>query len=177
MSVDSGGLITAWTAQAERTFGWRRGEVIGHPLVATIVAPHQRQRGERDLERVLAGEAPSAERRFEVVTRHRDGREFTIELALVPVPLGRGSEFSAFLDDIGSRDWTADELGRLRVRHGGVLEAAAAAFRAEGDEEPEPERLAGALVLFHEPELEEEAPERGLRRAAARVAARTRVSA
>ena len=59
MSVDSGGLITAWSAQAERTFGWRRGEVIGHPLVATIVAPQQRQRGERDLERVLAGEAPS----------------------------------------------------------------------------------------------------------------------
>ena len=47
VSVDSGGLITAWTAQAERTFGWHRGEVIGHPLVATTVAPHQRQRGEQ----------------------------------------------------------------------------------------------------------------------------------
>jgi PAS domain S-box-containing protein len=158
VSVDSGGLITAWTAQAERTFGWHRGEVIGHPLVATTVAPHQRQRGEHDLERVLAGEAPRDERRFEIVARHRDGREFTIEIALVPVPLGRGSEFSAFLDDIGSRDWTAEELGRLRVRHAGVLEAAAEAFRSGGEDELDPGRLAGALVLFHAPELEEEGP-------------------
>lgn len=156
VSVDSGGLITAWTAQAERTFGWHRGEVIGHPLVATTVAPHQRQRSEHDLERVLAGEAPREERRFEIVARHRDGREFTIEIALVPVPLGHGSEFSAFLDDIGSRDWTADELSRLRVRHATVLEAAAEAFSPGGEEELDPGRLAGALFLFHAPGLEEE---------------------
>jgi PAS domain S-box-containing protein len=158
VSVDSGGLITAWTSQAENTFGWRRGEVIGHPLIATIVAPHLRQRGEQDLERVLAGEAPAGERRFELVARHRDGREFTIEMALAPVPLGRAFEFGAFVDEVGSREWTVEELERLRFRHGAVLNAAMAAFAAESEEEDdiEPGRVGGALVLFHEPELEAE---------------------
>ena len=135
VSVDSGGLITAWTSQAENTFGWRRGEVIGHPLIATIVAPHLRQRGEQDLERVLAGEAPAGERRFELVARHRDGREFTIEMALAPVPLGRAFEFGAFVDEVGSREWTTDELERLRFRHGAVLNAAMAAFADESAED------------------------------------------
>jgi PAS domain S-box-containing protein len=155
VSVDSGGLITAWTSQAEERFGWRRGEVIGHPLIATIVAPHLRQRGEQDLERVLAGEAPAGERRFELVARHRDGREFTIDMALAPVPLGRAFEFGAFVDEVGSREWTADELERLRFRHGAVLNAAMAAFATESEEEDdvEPGRVGGALVLFHEPEV------------------------
>jgi PAS domain S-box-containing protein len=156
VSVDSGGLITAWTSQAENTFGWRRGEVIGHPLIATIVAPHLRQRGEQDLERVLAGEAPTGERRFELVARHRDGREFTIEMALAPVPLGRAFEFGAFVDEVGSREWTVEELERLRFRHGAVLNAAMAAFAPEEGEEDdiEPGRVGGALVLFHEPEVD-----------------------
>src|SRR3954447_3460715 len=156
VSVDSGGLITAWTEQAERTFGWRRGEGIAHPLIATILAPHLRQRGEQDLERVLSGESSGGERRFELVAHHRDGREFTIEMALVPVPLARAFEFGAFVDEVGSRDWTTDELERLRFRHGAVLNAAMATFTAETEEDDiEPGRVGGALVLFHEPEIGE----------------------
>ncbi len=154
LSVDSGGLITAWTEQAERSFGWLRGEVIGHPLVATIVAAHHRQRYEHELERVLSGEAGSHERRLEVIAAHRDGREFTIDLVLVPVPLGRAFEFSGFLDEIGSREWTPETLGHMRGRHGAVLEAAAEAY-AGGWQEGGGDRLAGALVLFHEPQLGE----------------------
>jgi PAS domain S-box-containing protein len=161
LSVDSGGLITAWTEQAERTFGWLRGEVIGHPLVATIVAPHHRQRYEHELERVLAGDAPPHERRLEVIAAHRDGREFTIDLVLVPVPLGRAFEFSAFLDEIGSSQWTPDTLAHLRGRHGAVLDAAAAAYRADAPWEGEGDRAAGALVLFHEPEVGEQTADRG----------------
>ena len=147
LSVDSGGLITAWTEQAERSFGWLRGEVIGHPLVATIVAAHHRQRDEHELERVLSGEAGSHERRLEVIAAHRDGREFTIELVLVPVPLGRAFEFSGFLDEIGSREWTPETLGHMRGRHGAVFEAAAEAYPAEGRGEPADRLRRGARAV------------------------------
>src|SRR3954447_15080438 len=156
VSVDSGGLITAWTEQAERTFGWRRGEGIAHPLIAPILAPHLRQRGEQALERVLSGESSGGERRFELVAHHRDGREVTIERALVPVPLDRAFEFGAFVDEVGSRDWTTHELERLRFRHCAVLNAAMAAMSPDGGDEEddvEPGRVGGALVLFHEPAL------------------------
>jgi PAS domain S-box-containing protein len=150
VSVDSGGLITAWTAQAERAFGWRRGEVIGHPLVATVATPQERQRHERDLERVLSGEAAASECSFEIHARHRDGEEFTAQLALVPVPLGRGYEFSDFLEDVGSREWTVEEVGRLHARHQSVVEAALEAFTGDSrrEEQGEGHRAAGALVLF-----------------------------
>ena len=39
VTVDADGLIMEWNPQAEISFGWARGEVIGRPLTETIIPP------------------------------------------------------------------------------------------------------------------------------------------
>jgi PAS domain S-box-containing protein len=49
-------------------------------------------------------------RRIEITARHRDGREFPIELTIAPVRQGDARLFSAFLRDISARKGTEDQL-------------------------------------------------------------------
>ncbi|HEX8854497.1 MAG TPA: EAL domain-containing protein [Thermoleophilaceae bacterium] len=148
LSVDTRGCITDWNRRAEGTFGWSRGEVLGHSLVATIVSPRLRAQNDRELGAFLGSE-PGAESRIETVASHRDGREFEARLVLVPVSLGRTPEFTAFLDDVAVRPPTHDGIEHLRRRHSNVLTSIAEALGDEPREQP-PGQLAGALVLVEQ---------------------------
>ncbi len=104
IAMDAHGVITDWNRQAEATFGWSRGEVIGRPLVETIVPPQYRDAHKRGLERFLAtGEGPLVNRRTEITALHRDGHEFPTELTLSPLRLGRTYLFNSFIHDISDR--------------------------------------------------------------------------
>lgn len=104
ITMDADGVITDWNRQAEATFGWSRGEVIGRPLAETIVAPHYRDAHKRGLERFLAtGQGPLVNRRTEITALHRDGHEFPAELTLSPLRLGRTYLFNSFIHDITER--------------------------------------------------------------------------
>ena len=60
VSMDVNGVITAWNPQAETTFGWSADEVVGRPLVETIVPhAHRAAHGEGLRRWREAGEAPS----------------------------------------------------------------------------------------------------------------------
>ena len=80
LAFDPAGKITTWNAAAERLFGWRASEIVGHNLPA--IAPDQ-QRTFRDHHlAVLEGQSFID---LEVRWQRRDGKTVTLSLALAPL--------------------------------------------------------------------------------------------
>jgi PAS domain S-box-containing protein len=104
VTIDQHGVIIEWSPQAERTFGWRRDEILGRSLADAIVPERYREAHRRGLARYVAtGQAVVLNRRLELSALHRDGREFPIELAITPLETGSTVSFSAFVRDITER--------------------------------------------------------------------------
>src|SRR6266487_1568817 len=112
---DGQGLITDWNTAAEQMFGWTRAETLGMRS-HTIIPPRNRERHDRALQAVLVADRRVHSRRITVL--HRDGHEFTVDLA-ISFQDGRGdSRLVAFARQIGPTDepaWTPD-LGDVRYR-------------------------------------------------------------
>ncbi len=105
--IDSGGIITAWNAQAESIFGWPRAEAAGRRLSETIIPAQHREAHEIGLKRFHAtGEGPVLNRRIEMTALHRDGHEFPVELTVSPLNTSGSVFFSAFVRDISDRKQT-----------------------------------------------------------------------
>ena len=104
VQMNSEGVITGWNGQAERIFGWTHGNVLGRPLGETITPPQYREAHAQGLKHFLgSGEGPVLNSRIELVGLHRDGHEFPVELAIVPIKAKGTHEFSAFIRDITSK--------------------------------------------------------------------------
>jgi PAS domain S-box-containing protein len=102
--MDAAGVITSWNALAESVFGWPRGEAIGRTLHETIIPPRYHEAHLRGMARFLAtGESRILNYRIEAFAQHRDGREFPVELSIVPIKIAENYEFSAFIRDITER--------------------------------------------------------------------------
>jgi PAS domain S-box-containing protein len=111
ITIDTAGVITGWSRQAELTFGWAAQEVIGRSLSDTIIPPRFREEHRRGLEKFLStGEGPALGRRLELSALDRTGRELPIEIAITPVLVGRALSFSAFVRDITDRKESEERL-------------------------------------------------------------------
>jgi PAS domain S-box-containing protein len=98
ISLDAAGLITDWNSQAEVSFGWARDEVLGRDLAATVISEGHREADSSGIERFLAaGQDPAVTKSLDLMARHRDGREFPIELAITPHETEEGHAFDAFV--------------------------------------------------------------------------------
>ena len=114
ITIDAGGVITGWNAQAEQVFGWPRAEAMGRKLDETIIPQAFRADHRRGLAHYLqTGEGPVLNTRLEIVALRRGGAEFPIELAIVPMHSQEGLSFSAFVRDITER--RQDERERTRL--------------------------------------------------------------
>ncbi len=104
VQMDSEGIISGWSKQAEAIFGWTSEEAVGRALRETIIPVRHREAHQRGLNHFLAtGKGPVLDRRVEIEGLHREGREFPIELAISATETERGFEFNAFVRDITSR--------------------------------------------------------------------------
>jgi PAS domain S-box-containing protein len=128
IGIDSAGSVTAWNAQAERTFGWTRDEVFGRNLAETIIPLAFRDAHTSGLRRFHeTGEAPVVNQRLELTALDRSGREFPVELTITSPMRGEsGYFFGAFLRDISDRRERDAELRRAK-------ESAEAATRAKSE--------------------------------------------
>ena len=79
-AFDPAGKVTSWNAAAQRLFGWRASEVVGHKLPA--VAPEQLQEFHDRHLAVLEGQSFID---LEVRWQRRDGTPVTLSLALAPL--------------------------------------------------------------------------------------------
>jgi two-component system cell cycle sensor histidine kinase/response regulator CckA len=104
VTIDPHGNITDFNPAAERTFGYRRSEVIGLPMAELIVPPGFRAAHRLGLQRHLAtGETHVIGRRIELTAMRADGSEFPVELSITRIPGLESPMFAGFIRDITER--------------------------------------------------------------------------
>lgn len=104
ISIDARSVVIDWNRQAEKSFGWSRGEIIGKTLAEMVIPFQYRENAVRELGRFLmTGESSLLNKRFESTALHRDGREFPIEITVWPIRIGEAWQFNAFVHDITER--------------------------------------------------------------------------
>ncbi|MDQ3026552.1 MAG: PAS domain S-box protein [Pseudomonadota bacterium] len=112
ITIDQDDRVIEFNDAAERTFGYRRADVLGRELAGLIIPAELRGRHRERLARYLAtGETTILDRRVEVMAQRADGSRFPAELAVTRVasspPL-----FTAYLRDITERqraEWAMRE--------------------------------------------------------------------
>ena len=110
-SVDRNGIVIEWNPQAEATFGFRAGDVLGKPLPAKIAELFD-----------AAGTGSTTKRRTETTARRANGEEFPIEVTIEPVGSGAEQTFTAFLRDISERKRAHVELEKREQRFRALVE-------------------------------------------------------
>lgn len=102
--MDTSGAITFWNPQAEKTFGWKEEEVKNRLLADFIIPPAFRDGHTNGLKNYLkTGHGPALNVLLELRAMNRDGKEFPIELTVLPINQGGEEFFCAFIRDISER--------------------------------------------------------------------------
>jgi PAS domain S-box-containing protein len=113
VTIDHLACITEFNPAAERTFGYRRDEVVGKQLAEVIIPPALREQHRQGFARYLAtGEARVLGKRLELTAIRADGREFPVELTITRIPLDGPPSFTGYLRDITARKRSEEELRR-----------------------------------------------------------------
>ncbi|MCS5491107.1 PAS domain S-box protein [Algoriphagus limi] len=111
VTVNKEGLVTGWNPQAETIFGWKAKEVMGRPMTENIIPINYREAHDNGMKNYLkTGHGPVLNQRFEITAMHKSGREFPIEIAIIPLKLGGRTTFTAFIRDITLQKNTREEL-------------------------------------------------------------------
>jgi PAS domain S-box-containing protein len=113
VTIDHEGCITEFNPAAERTFGYRRDEVMGRQMADVIIPSALRERHRQGFARYLAtGEGRVLGSRIEMTALRADGTEFPAELAITRIPLDGPPSFTGYLRDITERRRAEEELQR-----------------------------------------------------------------
>ncbi len=116
ITMDDKGRIIEFNPAAERTFGYRRDQVIGNEMAALIIPPALREKHRQGLRQFLAeGEGPILGKRIELIAMRADGAEFPVELAVIRIPLEGLPMFTGYLRDITKRKEAEEALKRKTV--------------------------------------------------------------
>lgn len=114
VQMDSNGIVTRWSGQAESIFGWSNSEAIGQLLHTMIIPLQYREAHLQGIRQFMdTGEGPILNRRIELVALRRDGSEFPVELTISPVEWEGKYEFCAFIHDITKRKQRAEQMQQL----------------------------------------------------------------
>ncbi len=118
ITIDRQGCITDFNAAAERTFGYRRAEVLGREMAELIIPPPMRDRHRAGLQRLVDTGASKGllGRRVEVSALRADGTEFPVELTITRIGEGDDLFFTAYFRE--------DAAARLQTRFTAILDAA-----------------------------------------------------
>jgi PAS domain S-box-containing protein len=113
VSIDSAGHVIEFNPAAEKTFGYKRADVLGQDVSALIIPPRMREAHCAGLLRYIrTREAVLANNRVQVTAMRSDGTEFPAELTVTPVDLQGETIFTAYLRDVSRERWAEQELRR-----------------------------------------------------------------
>ena len=101
ITINQRGLITEWNPQAEVIFGWKMDEVIGKPLTDNIIPNKHHKAHDTGMENYFkTKKGPVLNQRIEITAMRKNGQEFPIELAILPIVRDGIHSFTAFVRDI-----------------------------------------------------------------------------
>ena len=109
VATGTDGTVLYWNRAAELLYGWPAHDVVGRSVAEVLSPPDGAGELETILERVGAGDEWSGE----ILTRHRDGRRFTVAALVRPV-LEEDGRVTAIVAE--SEDPTADHLLESELR-------------------------------------------------------------
>ncbi len=119
VQMDESGTISDWNSQAEKIFGWSRGEALGRSLGELIIPEIHRAAHKSGLQRFLrTGEGSILGRRLEIDARRRDGKEIKVELSITALQRRNGVVFNGFVRDLTDKIAAED-----RIRQAEKMEA------------------------------------------------------
>ena len=115
VAVDEAGTIVDWNAEAERTFGWRRDEILGRPVAGTIVPVENEGDGAGNGPGNFrpANGRPSPDRPLEITALHRDGHRFAARMSLWTTHHRGTTTVSAFVWDVTEQVESEEAVARL----------------------------------------------------------------
>jgi PAS domain S-box-containing protein len=112
--IDSSSLVTVWTPQAEKTFGWTEQEVIGKNISDIIIPPQYRESHTNGMANYLhTGEGPVLNKLIEITAINKAGTTFPVELSIVPFYQNSKTFFCGFIRDITQRKKAQEEIQQL----------------------------------------------------------------
>jgi PAS domain S-box-containing protein len=114
VTIDTRGVIQTFNPAAERTFGYRADEVIGHSI-GMLMPGGDRDRHDAYMTHYLAGGAP----RIigigrEVIGMRKDGSTFPMELGVSDMQIGQARYFCGIVRDVTQRRATERALQQER---------------------------------------------------------------
>ena len=111
ITMNKEGLVTGWNPEAEKIFGWKADEIIGKTLKDTIIPHKYREQHKKGLDHYMKSDKGTAlNRLIEITALDRSGKEFPIELSIVPIRQGTNEFFCGFLRDITERKMAEDKI-------------------------------------------------------------------
>ncbi len=123
ITTDQDGRIVEFNPAAERTFGYRRREVLGRDMAELIIPESQREQYRLGLARYLKTGADGViGRRLEMTALRANGVEFPAEVSITEVPWGGRPMFTGFLRDITEQKHMLQQLA-FRASHDGLTES------------------------------------------------------
>ncbi len=122
--IDTKDQITFWNPQAEKIFGWKDNEVIGRLLAEIIIPEPFRKMHNLGMEGYLkTGRGPALNVLLELSAINREGKEFPVELTVLPIKQGNEEFFCAFIRDITKRTKDNDIIRISNERYNMVSKA------------------------------------------------------
>jgi diguanylate cyclase (GGDEF)-like protein/PAS domain S-box-containing protein len=117
ITIDHQGRIVEFNPAAERTFGYRREDVVGREMAGLVLPKSLRSEHREGLTRYLeTGTSGVIGRRLEITAMRADGTEFPAELSIAEVPSVGRPMFTGFLRDITTQKRMVKQLA-FRASH------------------------------------------------------------
>ena len=145
VSIDAEGHVIEFNPAAERTFGYRRADVIGKEMATLIIPPDLREQHRAGLARYLAsGDRTLIDQRVELTAMRAGGDTFPVEIGLTAVD-SSPPIFTAFIRDI-TEEKAAEALVRESKERLAFLAEATALLSSSLNYQTVLERFANLVV-------------------------------
>ena len=136
IGIDSEGIVTTWNPQATSIFGWSKEHILGQSLINTIIPPQFREAHREGLKQFAATKKGTViNQRLKLTALNRDGREFPIELTIIPIFQDSTYSFYAFARDLTEQQRTEEALRQETALMQLIQQVAIAANEAQSVDE------------------------------------------